>query len=61
MKHRPARAKVIVVIFVTLMAILHSLNHSWRFLSYLTSGVGLRDVAIMGVSSASCGLDAVRR
>jgi hypothetical protein len=56
MKRRPANAKIIAVLIETLMAILHSLNHRSKSLRYdyryLTSSVGLRDVAMMAVLSA---------
>ena len=51
-----ASVKIIVMHLETLMAILHSLNYSRRSLRldyrYLTRSVGLRDVAMIAVSSA---------
>jgi hypothetical protein len=52
----PAFAKSIALLFETLLAILHAFNHLSRSLRYasrrLTSRVGLRDVAMIAVSSA---------
>jgi len=56
MKRRPARAKMMAELFETFMAILHSVSHRSRWLRYycwyLTSSTGVRDVAMMAVSSA---------
>ena len=45
--------KIIAVLLEALMVILHSLNHRWQSSWYdsreLTSGIGLRDVAMMAV------------
>ena len=56
MRRHSTNVKIIAVLFETLMANLHSLNHRWSSMRHdsmqLTSSVGLWDVATMAVSSS---------